>query len=839
MNDNQLQQLLQAINTLQDLGKVAYFNKGAYNSETTYEINDVVTYQGSSYVSLGNNNQGNLPTNATYWSVVALKGDKGETGKPFVIEKTYISIQEMVADYDNMNVNDYVMISGSVEDEQNATLWTKTETPAPTYKWIYLADFSGASGITGQTPNIQIGNVTEGNEPAVTRRQGSTNENPILDFVLKTGAKGDTGATGNGISQVSKTSTSGLTDTYTIEYTSGNSTTFDVTNGKGITSIAKTGTSGLVDTYTITYNDETTSTFTITNGEDGEVTQAQLDETNNQVAKANMVYNALPKVSDEGDNLTLDGTANCPMKMELKGNTEQTTYTGKNLFDNVYGQTEKVYTTKINANSPLMNVNCYPINLLPNTQYTLKVDMNGYQKTGEWIAGICFENGNIISLLQLSSMADITTTTFTTDSTGVVYVGQRYGFTYGTTGRMDLFLQTTKIQLEEGSTATDYEPYVGGSPSPSPDFPQDVRVVTGNNSVKVEGKNLFDTTITKTAGDGRIGDTTLETGKKLTWNGASATTGYMWLGYVIKDITNYVGKIVSFKTNFSASASNTPQYAIGICDSDGDNRTSKASSSTSGNTISFTIPSLSGTQTYLYVLLYANSGGTLNPNDYVDFTNMILTIDNEDMTYIPYQSQTHPINLGTMELCKIGTYQDYIYKDNGNWYKYAAIDKIILDGSESWVTAITRNDYNKVVRQFYLEGAILSKGNSANITKSTHFGIESADNIFANNSSGINCIGINNSGYLRVGLDLTVSPNDTDFKAWLSLNNVTVYYVLESPKIIQITDTTLISQLNAIENAVSYDTQTNIVQENYSEPFIINAECVRSLKDIFELIGNS
>ena len=36
--------------------------------------------------------------------------------------------------------------------------------------------------------------------------------------------------------------------------------------GKGITSITKTGTSGLVDTYTITYSDNTTSTFTVTNG---------------------------------------------------------------------------------------------------------------------------------------------------------------------------------------------------------------------------------------------------------------------------------------------------------------------------------------------------------------------------------------------------------------------------------------------------------------------------------------------------------------------------------------------------------------------------------------------
>ena len=46
------------------------------------------------------------------------------------------------------------------------------------------------------------------------------------------GNKGDTGATGNGIASIAKTSTSGLVDTYTITFTDGTSTTFDVTNGE-------------------------------------------------------------------------------------------------------------------------------------------------------------------------------------------------------------------------------------------------------------------------------------------------------------------------------------------------------------------------------------------------------------------------------------------------------------------------------------------------------------------------------------------------------------------------------------------------------------------------------
>lgn len=40
------------------------------------------------------------------------------------------------------------------------------------------------------------------------------------------------GDTGNGIASIEKTSTSGLVDTYTITYTDGNTTTFDITNGE-------------------------------------------------------------------------------------------------------------------------------------------------------------------------------------------------------------------------------------------------------------------------------------------------------------------------------------------------------------------------------------------------------------------------------------------------------------------------------------------------------------------------------------------------------------------------------------------------------------------------------
>ena len=60
-------------------------------------------------------------------------------------------------------------------------------------------------------------------------------ETGVFSFGLPrgdTGAKGDTGETGNGIANIRKSSTSGLVDTYTITYTNGQTTTFTVTNGQ-------------------------------------------------------------------------------------------------------------------------------------------------------------------------------------------------------------------------------------------------------------------------------------------------------------------------------------------------------------------------------------------------------------------------------------------------------------------------------------------------------------------------------------------------------------------------------------------------------------------------------
>ena len=75
------------------------------------------------------------------------------------------------------------------------------------------------------------------------------------------------------IDSISLTSTSGLIDTYTITFTDGSTSNYNVKNGedgKSITGITKTSTSGNVDHYDVNLSDGTTiSGFDVTNGTDG------------------------------------------------------------------------------------------------------------------------------------------------------------------------------------------------------------------------------------------------------------------------------------------------------------------------------------------------------------------------------------------------------------------------------------------------------------------------------------------------------------------------------------------------------------------------------------------
>ena len=77
-----------------------------------------------------------------------------------------------------------------------------------------------------------------------------------------------------GISNIVKTGSDGLVDTYTITLADTTTKTFTVTNGNGLTKFEKLSTVGLVDTYRFTRSDGTYFTFAVSNGSKGDTGDA-------------------------------------------------------------------------------------------------------------------------------------------------------------------------------------------------------------------------------------------------------------------------------------------------------------------------------------------------------------------------------------------------------------------------------------------------------------------------------------------------------------------------------------------------------------------------------------
>ena len=179
-----------------------------------------------------------------------------------------------------------------------------------------------------------------------------------------------------------------------------------------------------------------------------------------------------------------------------------------------------------------------------------------------------------------------------------------------------------------------------------------------------------------------------------------------------------------------------------------------------------------------------------------------------------HANQYTPYGTTPIELCKIGNYQDYFYKDNGNWYKYGAITKVKLSDlswtSQTWGYQAT-TDLSNIIKPANTNAtAILLCNVYAACTPNNAYGLS------GNVEHGITMYG--NSVMVRE----TTITSLNDFNNMVA--NAYVYLLNIEATTTQITDTTLISQLNAIEQATSKNGETNISQINNDLPFIIYAE---------------
>ena len=170
------------------------------------------------------------------------------------------------------------------------------------------------------------------------------------------------------------------------------------------------------------------------------------------------------------------------------------------------------------------------------------------------------------------------------------------------------------------------------------------------------------------------------------------------------------------------------------------------------------------------------------------------------------ESQTYELDLGDLELCKIGTAQDYIYINNGAWYKHQEINKYIYTGEET-INSISNNRFQTKIPKTAGDGYYtpISFCNTLKPIAQINSGTTTENNVIVVNGTW-SYILLNSTTTLEQYID------------FLQNNGVTIYYKLATPEEIQIEDETLIAQLEEMLNAYSYENNTEIIQTNADLP---------------------
>ena len=203
-------------------------------------------------------------------------------------------------------------------------------------------------------------------------------------------------------------------------------------------------------------------------------------------------------------------------------------------------------------------------------------------------------------------------------------------------------------------------------------------------------------------------------------------------------------------------------------------------------------------------------GGISVPNP--EYPQEIQTVTGEQTVIISdngEQSESYPISLGSIELCKIGDYQDYIYKSGDDWYVHKETAKMVLSGGETDWTFSSGSAY-----PFRL--AIANGDNFGPSQDVPPIVFTNYYTPFAWNTPAADRPNYGITTYIRTGEPTNVATfrniditSLADWKTWLSTHNTAVYYPLATPTDTQITDATLVGQLGTLWNAMSYNGQTN------------------------------
>ena len=141
-----------------------------------------------------------------------------------------------------------------------------------------------------------------------------------------------------------------------------------------------------------------------------------------------------------------------------------------------------------------------------------------------------------------------------------------------------------------------------------------------------------------------------------------------------------------------------------------------------------------------------------------------------------------------IELCKIGDYQDYIYKSGDKWYLRKEVGKNTLSSSSNWY-------YNSSSQGFSVQFSA-DRLFSAYVGFCTHAEVQTSSATW----TGVGKCGWNTSNTFWFEDGGAAATSAAGFKTWLDSNIVNVYYALATPTDTEITNEALVAQLETLLN---------------------------------------
>lgn len=351
--------------------------------------------------------------------------------------------------------------------------------------------------------------------------------------------------------------------------------------------------------------------------------------------------------------------------------------------------------------------------------------------------------------------------------------------------------------------------------TPTPDAPVAVQTVTGENVVKICGKNLL-----KLPSAGTNAGVTYSINSDGTFNvHGTNNSGYEILFSLYLDSSEFQS------VDYTLGASKALPYGLGCRCEIYRGGTWKRSFVS----VNYTRQTQTGTPDFtdanrVRVAITIANGATVN----IDNVGIQLEKGSSASSFVPYQEQSYPVSLGSLEFCAIGDYVDKPAKIGDKWYKHKAIGKIIQNGSVqvNYYDAPSVAIANDSLTAYFSVYGYGDYVNGINY-KCNMFGTpySRASDIWGSASSPASAYRyegmVKDGSALRVRIlksrltgwsdSLSAADKANLMKTWLNNNTPVVYGALTTPVNEEITNEALIEQLDAIlQEARMYSPQTNI-----------------------------